>query len=108
MDPNLGRVLPIAKLQEGIGGKRRFIAASVAVLLALLVGAMVIVPAPLRMEAKGQMLPVEIAKIFPPREGVVKEIRAKPGDKVDPNFPLVALYSETLSDEYTLKGSLGR
>ena len=91
---------PIAKLQEGIGGKRRFIAASVAVLLALLVGAMVIVPAPLRMEAKGQMLPVEIAKIFPPREGVVKEIRAKPGDKVDPNFPLVALYSETLSDEY--------
>ncbi|MFM8274993.1 MAG: hypothetical protein ACKODX_22050 [Gemmata sp.] len=91
---------PIARIQEGIGGKRRFIAASAAVLLALLVGAMIAVPAPLRMEAKGQMLPVEIAKIYPPREGVVKEIRVKPGQYVDPNFEVVALYSEGLADEY--------
>ena len=91
---------PIARVQEGLGGKRRFIAASIAVLLALFVGAMVIVPAPLRMEAKGQMLPVEIAKIFPPREGQVVAVRAKPGDKIDPNFPLVELHSEQLSGEY--------
>ncbi len=92
---------PIAKLQEGIGGKRRFIAASVVVLLALLVGVMCIYPAQLRMEAKGQMLPVEIAKIYPAREGRVHEIRAKPGQEIDPNFDLVTLHSEQLADEYS-------
>ena len=68
---------PIAKLQEGIGGKRRFIAASIAVLLALIVGVMVLVPAPLRMEAKGQLLPVEISKIYPPQEGRIVEVRVR-------------------------------
>lgn len=92
---------PIAKVQEGIGGKSRFIAASTAVLVAVLVGVLIAVPAPLRMDAKGQMLPVEIAKIFPPREGVVKEIRKKPGETLNPAFPLVTLYSDALAEEYS-------
>ena len=92
---------PIARLQEGIGGKRRFIAASVVVLLALVVGVMCTYPAQLRMEAKGQMLPVEIAKIFAPREGTVRAIRAEPGKKVDPGYELVTMHSEQLADEYS-------
>lgn len=91
---------PIAKLQEGIGGKSRFIAAGVAVLLALLVSAMILIPAPLRMEAKGQMLPVEIAKIYPPREGTVRDIRKKPTETLNPGDELVTLYSDQLADEY--------
>lgn len=92
---------PVAKLQEGLGGKRRFVAASIVVLLALLVGVMTLVPAPLRMEAKGQLLPVEIAKIFPAREGTVRAIRVNPRDKIDPNFELVTLHSEALAEEYS-------
>lgn len=91
---------PIAKVQEGLGGKSRFIAAGIAVLLAVLTAVMVLVPAPLRMEAKGQMLPVEIAKIFPPREGTVRDVRVKPGDRVNPGYELVTLYSDQLADEY--------
>lgn len=92
---------PLAKLQEGLGGKRRFVVASVAVLFTVLVGVMVLVPAPLRMDAKGQLLPVEIAKIFPPREGVVTEIRVKPGQEIDPNFPIAIFRSAQLEEEYT-------
>jgi hypothetical protein len=91
---------PIAKLQHGIGGKRRFIAAGVAVLLALVVAAMVLVPAPLRMEAKGQLQPVEVTKIYPPREGQVRDVRVQPGKKIDPNFECVVLYSREFEDEY--------
>jgi hypothetical protein len=91
---------PIAKVQEGIGGKRRFIAAGIAVLLAILVGIMVLVPADLRMEAKGQMQPVEITKIFPPREGQVREIRAKPGEKIDPSYEVASFYSGQFEEEY--------
>jgi hypothetical protein len=71
------------------------------VLLAVLIGTMIMVPADLRMEAKGQMLPVEIAKVFPPREGWVQEIRAKPGDKIDPGFEIAALISREFGDEYS-------
>lgn len=92
---------PIAKLQEGIGGKRRFIAAGVAVLLAILVGVMVLVPASLRMDAKGQMLPVEITKIYLPREGEIRDVRAKPGTQFDPGFEIVTAYSNQLDEEYS-------
>jgi hypothetical protein len=90
---------PLAKLQEGIGGKRRFIGASIAVLLALIVGVMILVPADLRMEAKGQLLPVEIAKIYPTREGMVREIRAKPGDQIDPRFEVALMFSKDLEED---------
>ncbi len=90
---------PIAKVQEGLGGKRRFIAASIAVLLAVLVGVMILVPADLRMEAKGQMQPVEIAKIYPAREGQVRAVRAKPGEQFDPGFEVAEFFSQPLEDE---------
>ncbi|WP_439621339.1 hypothetical protein [Gemmata sp.] len=91
---------PLAKLQEGVGGKARFIGLSVAVLLLVVTVAMVLVPYPLRMEAKGQLLPVEIAQVFPPRTGVVREIRAQPGHTVSPRFELVSLYDPELGSKY--------
>ncbi len=91
---------PLAKLQEGVGGKAKFIGISVALLLIFLVGAMIFVPYPLRMEAKGQLLPVEINVIFPPRPGVVREIRAKPGDKISPKFEVVSLFDPELGSKY--------
>lgn len=91
---------PIAQVQEGLGGKRRFIAASVVVLLAILIGVMIMVPADLRMEAKGQMQPVDIAKVYPPREGQIRAVRAKPGEKVTGKQEMATLFSRELEDEY--------
>ncbi len=91
---------PLAKLQEGIGGKARFYTIGGAVLIAILAAVMVCVPYQLRMEAKGQMLPVEIAQIFPPKEGYVRSILVKPGEKIDPKYPAVHLFSSDLEKDY--------
>jgi hypothetical protein len=91
---------PLAKLQEGIGGKTRFYTIAGAILLVILLAVMIVVPYPLRMEAKGQLLPVEIAQIFSPREGIVRDIRVKPGDKIDPKYPAVSLFSADLQKDY--------
>jgi hypothetical protein len=91
---------PIAKLQEGVGGKGRFIGIGATVLIAVLVAVMILVPYPLRMEAKGQLLPVEIGKVFAPREMVVTKIKARPGDKLMPGDAVVEGNSEQARAEY--------
>ena len=92
---------PIAKVQEGVGGKGRFYGITALVVLAALTVAMVFVTYPLRMDAKGQMLPVEIAKIYPPSVGVVKEVRARPGDRIGPDYPAVMMFSDPLTGDFT-------
>jgi hypothetical protein len=108
---------PIAKVQEGVGGKGRFIGIGVVVLLAVLTAVMILVPYPLRMEAKGQMLPVEIGRVYAPREMVVKLIKVRPGDKLMPRDSVVIgdsdqaradyqkLLSERVQAEADLKGA---
>ena len=91
---------PLAKVQEGIGGKGRFYAIVAAVLLAVLMGCMIMVPYPLRMDATGQLLPVEIAQIFPADEAQVIEIRRKPGEEVGPNEVVATLRSTALAEKY--------
>jgi hypothetical protein len=90
---------PIAKLQEGLGGKRRFYTIAAIVLLAVLIGTMTAVPATLRMEAKGQLQPVELLKVFPPREGQVLDVRVRPGQVIDPRFEMVVLRSPEFEAE---------
>lgn len=91
---------PLAKLQEGVGGKGRFYAFTAVALLAILTACMIFVPYPLRMDAKGELLPVEITQIFPPRDGIVQEIRVKPGATVLPGDEVVSLFSGELEEKY--------
>jgi hypothetical protein len=51
--------MPVARLQDGLGGKTRAIVYGVAAALALLVAVMYFVPYPLKMEASGPLLPEE-------------------------------------------------
>jgi hypothetical protein len=91
---------PLARIQEGIGGKGRFYGIAAAVLLAILISCMIVVPYPLRMDAKGQLLPVEIAQLFPVEEGQVMEIGRKPGEEVGLNEKVAVLYSAPLLQKY--------
>lgn len=91
---------PLAKVQEGVGGKGRFYAAGGAVALALLTAAMVLVPYPLRMDAKGHLQPVEITKVYAKEEGVVRTLQVKPGQKILPGDAALELSSEKLRAEY--------
>lgn len=66
--------LPLAALQDGLGGRTKAIVyASMAGVLALVL-AMILVPYPLRMEAKGQLLPRDRLYVFSPMQGQVLDI----------------------------------
>jgi len=87
---------PIAKVQEGLGGKTRAIVLGVTAAVVALVAALILVPYPLKMDAKGQLLPKERRYIFSPVEGRIVEFRVKPGQDVYQNDPLVLMYDTQL------------
>lgn len=51
--------------------------------LALLVLILILVPMSLRLEAKGQLLPVQRQMVYAAQHGKIVELRAKPGDRVE-------------------------
>lgn len=71
--------LPLAYVQDGLGGKAKAITAAVTVGVALLLLAMIFVPFPLKMEADGNLLPIDRVQVFSNINGTVMEI--KPGLK---------------------------
>jgi hypothetical protein len=90
--------LPLARLQSGLGGKTRAILAGVAAALVLLVAALIFVPYPLKMDAKGQLLPEQRRWIYAPVEGQVVRFEegVEPGSQVAENQSLVLLYDVQL------------
>lgn len=100
---------PVLKVQEGFGGKARFFGIGGAILLAALIGALLLIPNTLRMEAKGQLLPVEIGQVYAPRDGIVQKIEVLPGERVATRTPAVYLFSQELDMELTkLQGELAK
>lgn len=91
---------PLAKIQEGLGGKNRFIAAAATVGLLALTAALILIPYPLKMEAKGEFLPEATQQVFPPHEGEVRGILVKPGDRVKEAAPVITMYSPSLQQKY--------
>ncbi|HEY2911410.1 MAG TPA: efflux RND transporter periplasmic adaptor subunit [Gemmataceae bacterium] len=96
---------PIAKVQEGLGGKARFYTVGAIVLLMILTAVMILVPYPLRMDAKGQLQPTENANIFAPREGKLVRFHVKPGDKLAPGQAIAELYDPQLEELYSKERS---
>lgn len=96
---------PIAKVQEGLGGKARFYTIGAIVLLLVLVTVMILVPYPLRMDAKGQLQPTENANIFAPREGKLIKFLVNPGDKLFPGDTMAELYDPALDELYNKEKS---
>lgn len=95
--------MPLAKLQEGLGGKTRAIIWLVVVGLVALGFALVFVPYPLKMDAKGSILPIERAFIYPPTAGHVKWIKPgiKSGSHVYKDMELIAMYNPSLAGTIT-------
>jgi multidrug efflux pump subunit AcrA (membrane-fusion protein) len=82
---------PLARVQDGLRGRRWIAWAAAAVALALLVGAMVTVTYPLRLDAKGHLVPVERQLVFAPVQGKVVQVRARQGDHVEKGQELVLM-----------------
>lgn len=90
--------LPLAYVQDGLGGKTKaIITASVAGVAALIM-AMVLVPFPLKMEANGPLLPIAREWIFTPIPGTIKDIMPglKSGSKVAKGQTLMTLFDPDL------------
>jgi len=83
--------LPLAAVQEGLGGKGKAIAISIFLLLVALVSAMVLIQYPLKMDARGQLVPITRRFAYTSEDGRVEVIFVKPGDTVRPGTHLLRL-----------------
>ncbi len=87
---------PLAKVQEGLGGKARAITYGIVAGLMVLVFAMIFVPYPLKMDSKGQLLPCDRLYVYSPSDGRITDFKVQKGDDVAQDQPLVAMYSAEL------------
>jgi len=83
--------MPLAKLQEGLGGKAQAISLAVAVGLTLLVSVLIFVPYPLKMEAKGELLPQVRVNVYSRTPVFVERFTVQPNEIVPPGRELVQL-----------------
>lgn len=88
--------MPLAKVQEGLGGKTRAIVLGVVAGLVVVTAALVVIPYPLKMDANGQFLPETRRWIFSPAEGHVSRFDVEPGDAVEEGHNLVRMYDVNL------------
>jgi hypothetical protein len=70
---------PIAKLQEGLGGKAMAITTTVLVALTVLISCLIFLPYPLKMEAAGNLQPAVRTHVYPEEVGQVVGFDIKPG-----------------------------
>src|ERR1043165_8354204 len=67
--------LPLAKLQDGLGGKAKAIWTLALTGLSVLILMMIFVPFPLKMEATGKVLPKDRRWVYPPIPGNVEDFQ---------------------------------
>jgi hypothetical protein len=94
---------PIAKVQEGLGGKTRAILYSIGAATVLLLGMLTLMPYPLKMDATGQLLPKDRQYLFAPVEGKIVRFaqELRPGSPASEGQPLVLLTSPELQMRMT-------
>jgi hypothetical protein len=99
--------LPLAKVQEGLGGKGRAITLAVLLALVALGCVFTFVPYPLKMDAKGQLLPITRRQLYVPETGKVVKIFVRPNDEIPEDFNVLTIYSSTIQEKYTqLQGEI--
>lgn len=91
--------LPVAKVQNGLGGKAKAILYSSLAAAALLIAVMVFVPYPLKLDANGQLLPTERQRVYPTHEGIVKQFLIEPNSSFDAGHQIALLYDQQLESK---------
>jgi hypothetical protein len=91
--------MPLAKVQEGLGGKTRSIITIVGACVLALAAALIFVPYTLKMDANGQLLPKDRGWIYSPEPALVVEIKPglRSGSPVFQDQELVRMYSQDLA-----------
>jgi hypothetical protein len=82
---------PVAAVQSGLGGKKKAIITAIVAAVVGLGVALVAVPYPLKMDANGQMLPMDRQRIYAPHPGFVRNFLVDPNVKFGPGQGLVEM-----------------
>lgn len=90
---------PVLKIQEGLGGRRRFVTSIIVASIITVLLALIFVPYELKMAAKGQLLPVERLPIYSPRQGYIRRINVDPGVRFGRGQILMELYDSELQQQ---------
>jgi hypothetical protein len=85
--------MPLARLQEGLGGQGQAIAMAIAVGITLLISMMVFVPYPLKMDSEGKLVPqVRRYVYYDGIQGTITKFDVNAGDIVQENRTLLHLH----------------
>lgn len=84
---------------EWLRGRRLAIAVAIVALMAIAVGALIVVPWEYRVDGKGRLMPVTQREVFAPWDGQVVELHVEGGEHVDEGQPLIRLRNDELSAE---------
>src|SRR5262249_42546085 len=87
--------MPLAKIQEGLGGKAKAILTLIGAGLTALILVLIFVPYPLKMEARGQILPRDRRYIYSTEEGSVRGFKEflKAGSRVSNGQNLILMFN---------------
>jgi hypothetical protein len=98
-----GRLIwqPIAKLQDGIGGKAKAISATVVGLVSFLLAALFLVPYELKMDSTGKLYPQVRRVVYAPTGGHIQEFKVEPQNVVAEGGDLAVMWSSDLFKKLT-------
>ena len=88
--------MPIAKLQEGLGGKTKAITILVVLALSLIGAGLYAFPYSLKMEATGKVLPTVRRTLYSPYAGVIRSFEVEANERVPERRSLAKMYDPTL------------
>ncbi len=93
--------LPLAKIQDGLGGKTKAIIWSAAIGFVVFLLAMFFVPYQLRMPADGQLRPIDMITTYSTVPGQIESFpkHLKPGSRVSKNESIIRLYDNGLASK---------
>jgi hypothetical protein len=94
---------PMQALQARAGGKRRFYTMIIGGLVLVLLAALIFVPYPLKLDAKGQLVPEDRNYIYPTGTGRVIQFKVKPGDIVRTGTEIAVMFDAELATEVSNK-----
>jgi hypothetical protein len=91
---------PLAKVQDGIGGKAKAISAVVVGLLSFLVAMLFLVPYELEMDSTGKLVPWARRVVYAPTAGQVLDFKVEPASVIPEKSELAVLFSPDLFKKY--------
>jgi hypothetical protein len=91
--------MPLATLQEGLGGQTRAIVMLVVAAISILIGGLIALPYPLKVDSGGTLLPAARKTIYSPAPGTVKRFEVRPGQILAERTVLAEMFDSDLDSK---------